>query len=136
MLEGLRVGDKGELIREVSEELTIASLEAGLPAVMGTPAMVLLMELAAAKIMNPYVPEGRMSVGVEVNVQHLAATPMGDQVTARATVMEVAGNLVKFEVEAHDSVQLVGQGTHIRAVIDLERFKQGLEKRKKPGSTS
>lgn len=136
MLEGLRVGDKGELIREVSEELTIASLEAGLPAVMGTPAMVLLMELAAAKIMNPYVPEGRMSVGVEVSVQHLAATPMGDQVTARATVMEVAGNLVKFEVEAHDSVQLVGQGTHIRAVIDLERFKQGLEKRKKPGSAS
>lgn len=131
MLEGLRVGHKGELIREVSEDLTIASLEAGLPAVMGTPAMVLLMELAAAKIMNPFVPDGKMSVGVEVNVQHLAATPMGDWVTARATVLEVAGNLVKFEVEAHDSIQLVGQGTHIRAVIDLERFKQGLEKRKK-----
>ncbi len=129
MLEGLRVGQKGELRREVTPELTIAAIRSTLPAVLSTPSMIQLMETAAAELMLPFLPAGMISVGVEVNVRHLAATPLGAQVTAWATVLEVAGNLVKFEVELHDGQQLVGQGTHVRTVIDVERFQRGLARR-------
>ena len=93
--------------------------------------MILLMETAAAELMLPYLPEGNISVGVEVNIRHLAATPGGESVTARATVRELVGNLIRFDVEVHDSVQLVGEGTHVRAVIDVDRFRRGLENRRK-----
>ena len=131
MLEGLRVGFKGETVREVTHDLTIASIRSELPAVLSTPSMILLMETAAAELMLPYLPEGNISVGVEVNIRHLAATPGGEIVTARATVRELVGNLIRFDVEVHDSVQLVGEGTHVRAVIDVDRFRRGLENRRK-----
>jgi predicted thioesterase len=130
MFEGLRVGMTGEKSTDVTRELTVAWHDERLPAVFGTPMMIYLMEVAAGELMQPFLPEGHISVGVEVNVRHLAATPLGDRVTAKATVMEVADNLVKFEVEAHDSRQLIGSGTHTRAALKLERFIRGLEKRK------
>jgi predicted thioesterase len=130
MFEGLRVGMIGEKSAEVTKELTIASHNESLPAVFGTPMMIYLMEVAAAEVMQPFLPAGHISVGVEVCVRHLAATPLGDCVTIKATVLEVIDNMVKFEVEAHDSKQLIGSGTHTRAALDLERFKRGLEKRK------
>ena len=91
--------------------------------------MILLMEMAAAAALQPHLPPGYISVGIEVNIRHLAATPLGDRVTAVATVTEVVGNLVKFTVEARDSRQLIGDGTHTRAVIEVERFIRGLKKR-------
>ncbi|MBK9314339.1 MAG: thioesterase family protein [Acidobacteria bacterium] len=129
MLEGLRVGDKSEKTIEVTRDLTIQMHDPMLPPVYSTPAMIYLMEVAAAGAMQPYLPEGFISVGVEINVRHAAATPIGDHVTARATVLEVVDNLVKFDVEAHDNRQLIGSGTHIRAVLDLERFVNGLKKK-------
>ncbi len=129
MLEGLRVGDKNEKTIEVTRELTIQLHDPTLPPVYSTPAMIYLMEVAAAGAMQPYLLEGFISVGVEINVRHAAATLIGDHVTARATVLEVVDNLVKFDVEAHDSRQLIGSGTHIRAVLDLERFVNGLKKK-------
>lgn len=129
MLEGLRVGDKSEKTIEVTRDLTIQMHDPMLPPVYSTPAMIYHMEVAAAGAMQPYLPEGFISVGVEINVRHAAATPIGDHVTARATVLEVVDNLVKFEVEAHDNRQLIGSGTHIRAVLDLERFVNGLKKK-------
>lgn len=129
MLEEVRAGLAGEKEVEVTEAQTIASFDAALPAVYGTPAMILLMEMAAAAALQPHLPPGYISVGIEVNIRHLAATPLGDRVTAVATVTEVVGNLVKFTVEARDSRQLIGDGTHTRAVIEVERFIRGLKKR-------
>ena len=129
MLEGLRVGDKGEKAVEVTRDLTIQMHDPNLPPVYSTPAMVYLMEVAGAEAMKPYLPEGAISVGVEINIRHAAPTVIGDHVTARATVLEVIENLVKFEVEAHDSRQLIGSGTHTRAVLDLERFINGLKRK-------
>ncbi len=129
MLEGLRVGETIELEREIPAEWTIASLDPRLPAVFGTPAMILLMEMAAAQAMVRFLPEGHISVGVEVNVRHLAATPVGERVRARATVIEVAGRLVKFEIEAHDRQQLIGSGTHVRSGVEVARFLRRLENR-------
>lgn len=129
MLEGLRVGETIELERDIPAEWSISTIDSTLPPVLGTPAMILLMEMAAAQGMVRFLPEGNISVGVEVNVRHLAATPVGERVRARATVIEVAGRLVKFEIEAHDSQQLIGSGTHVRSVVEVARFLRRLENR-------
>jgi len=135
MFEGIRLGLSREKTIEVTSELTIATLDGKLPAVYSTPAMICLMEVTAAGAIQPHLPEGYISVGVEVHVRHLAATPLGEQVTATAKIVEVVKNVVKFEVEARDERQLIGSGTHTRAVIELERFLRGLKRRlENPGA--
>ena len=128
ILTGLRVGLGGDKSVEVTPDMTIAMHDATLPPVFGTPMMIYVMEVAAAEVMQPFLPAGHISVGVEVNIRHLAATPLGDQVRASARVVEIKGNLVKFEVEARDSRQLIGSGTHTRAAIETARFVRGLQK--------
>ena len=84
--------------------------------------------VAAANAIHPHLPEGWVSVGAEVNVRHLAATPIGRTVTATATVTAVNERLVSFRVEAHDGVRRIGEGTHVRGVIDLKKFEERLAK--------
>lgn len=128
ILAGLRVGLSGDKNVEVTPDMTIAMHDHTLPPVFGTPMMIYAMEVAAAEVMQPFLPAGHISVGVEVNIRHLAATPLGDQVRASARVVEIKGNLVKFEVEARASRQLIGSGTHTRAAIETARFVRGLQK--------
>jgi len=106
----------------VTRDLTVAHFHPGLPEAYGTPMMVYLMEVAAAKAIQPYLPSGWASVGVAVNVKHLAATPVGLRVTATATVTAVDGKTVTFAVSARDEAEPIGEGTHVRAPIDLARF--------------
>ena len=106
----------------VTRELTVAHHAEGLPEVYGTPMMIFLMEVASARAIEPSLPKGWVSVGTDVNVRHLAATPKGLVVTASAKVTSVNGRSVTFAVEAHDGVELIGEGTHTRALVDLERF--------------
>jgi predicted thioesterase len=84
--------------------------------------MIYLMEVAAAEAIEKYLPAGWTSVGAVVSVKHLAATPVGFTVTARAEVTSVNDRLVTFTVEAHDGAEKIGEGTHTRGVINLERF--------------
>ena len=106
----------------VTRELTVAHFAAGMPEVYGTPMMIYLMEVASAHAIRPFLPAGWVSVGTEVNVRHLAATPIGRVVTASAKVIAVDGRSVTFAVEAHDGVERIGEGTHTRALVDLARF--------------
>ena len=106
----------------VTRDLTVAHFHPGMPEAYGTPMMVYLMEVAAAKAIQPYLPAGWASVGVAVNVQHLAATPVGLRVTATATVTAVDGKTVTFAVSARDEAEPIGEGTHVRVPIDLARF--------------
>jgi predicted thioesterase len=106
----------------VTRDLTVAHFHRGMPEAYGTPMMVYLMELAAAEAIQAYLPAGWASVGVAVNVKHLAATPVGRRVTATATVTAVDAKTVTFAVSAHDETELIGEGTHVRAPIDLDRF--------------
>jgi len=106
----------------VTRELTVAHFAAHMPEVYGTPLMIYLMEFASARAVAPFLPDGWVSVGTEVNVKHLAATPIGLTVTATATVTAVSGRLVSFAVRAHDGVELIGEGTHARALVDMARF--------------
>ena len=110
----------------VTRDLTVAHYHAGLPEAYGTPLMIYLMEVAAGDAIQPYLPQGWASVGVAVSVKHLAATPVGHTVTATATVIAVDEKTVTFAVTARDGMELVGEGTHVRAPIDLVRFNRRL----------
>jgi predicted thioesterase len=84
--------------------------------------MIGLMEQAAVLAIDGLLPEGHKSVGTVVHVAHLAATPVGRTVTARAEVVAVAGRKVSFSVVAFDERNKIGEGTHERVIINLERF--------------
>jgi predicted thioesterase len=126
------IGARARFALEVTPEYTVKHHHDEMPAVFGTPFMIYAMEVAATRAIESYLPEGWVSVGYEVSVKHLAATPLGSTVTATATVTGKTGRLVSFAVEAHDGVELIGSGTHVRAPVELAR----LEKRasaKRPG---
>ncbi len=119
----------------VTRELTIARVDERLPAVLATPMMIYLMEIAAAEAIQPYLPEGWISVGISVAVRHLAATPVGMAVTARAEVVAVDERSVTFSVEAYDEREKIGEGTHVRAPIELARFLHRLAMKTPPETT-
>ena len=121
------VGASFALKEVVPREKTVAHFHADMPEVYGTPFMIYLMELAAAEAIKPYLPPGWISVGAGVDVKHLAATPAGFTVTARAEVLEWNGKTVRFRVEARDGVDLLGEGTHVRAPVERERFDRGVD---------
>jgi predicted thioesterase len=123
-LSKIPVGASATTAVEVTRELTVAHFHAHMPEVYGTPMMIYLMELAAERAIQPYLPDGWVSVGAVVNIKHLAATPIGFTVTARAEVVSVGDNSVTFKVEAHDGVDKIGEGTHVRAPVELKRFEQ------------
>jgi fluoroacetyl-CoA thioesterase len=119
-------GAKGEATTVVTRESTVAHFHPEMPEVYGTPFMIYLMEVAASNAVQGAMPDGWVTVGVEVAVRHLTATPVGRTVTAKARVTAVSERTITFEVEAHDGVNLIGKGTHVRAPIELERFKASL----------
>jgi len=116
------IGLTGEANVVVVPEVTARHLGSGAVAVFATPEMVRLMERAAVNGLKPYLAEGQQSVGTLVNVKHLAATPLGATVTARAELLAVDGRRLTFKVSAHDGADLIGEGMHERALIDLARF--------------
>ncbi len=125
--EKIPLGLEGQETVVVAREHTVAHFHPEMPEVYGTPLMIYLMEVAATNAIQSYLPEGHTSVGTVVNVQHLAATPVGRTVTARAKVESMTDRTVTFSVESHDGHELIGAGTHIRAVIDLARFNRQIE---------
>jgi fluoroacetyl-CoA thioesterase len=114
----------------VTQDLTVQARVPELPPVFSTPNMITEMEVACADLLKPYLPAGWVSVGAFVNVRHLAATPVGFEVTTTAKVIEVSRSLVTFEVTAHDGVDLIGSGQHARAPIEMARFMIGVERKR------
>jgi fluoroacetyl-CoA thioesterase len=112
----------GEATLVVQATHTASHLGSGGVEVLATPAMISLMEEAARTSVDPKLEPGQMSVGVNVNVSHLAATPMGMRVTAQAELLGVDGRKLTFKVEAYDEKEKIGEGTHARAIINVERF--------------
>ena len=106
----------------VTRELTVGGHVEGMPLVYGTPMMILAMEIASGAAIAQYLPSGWVSVGSEVNIRHLAPTPMGRTVVATATVIEIEGRSVLFAVEAHDRERKIGDGRHRRGAVNLESF--------------
>lgn len=113
------IAEKKELVTE--EKLAI-SYGSGEVAVYATPAMIGLMENAALSCVDKNLPEGWATVGSYLDIKHIAATPPGLTVTAKAEVVKVDGRRVVFKVEAFDDKDKIGEGTHERFIINLEKF--------------
>jgi fluoroacetyl-CoA thioesterase len=102
------------------------------PDVLATSRMIGLMEVAAARLMQPQLTPGSLSVGVEVEVRHLKATPVGQEVRFRAELIGPASGLYEFRVTAIDIGGVVGRGRHTRAIVDVERFMVSAQRRVEP----
>src|SRR5215470_17985658 len=108
----------------VSPEMTVGYVVPGMPAVYGTPTMILHMEMAAGSAIQPSLPSGYVSVGMMVDIRHLAATPVGREVRAIARVIQVGEKSVLFAVEAWDGDRKIGDGTHRRGVVNVVEFER------------
>jgi fluoroacetyl-CoA thioesterase len=126
----LKPGLVGESSELVTDKLTAASHGSGLVPAFATPAMIALMENASVAAIQKYLGAGQTSVGTEVNIKHLAATPVGMHVRARSEVTAVDGRRVSFKIEAWDDREKIGEGTHARMIVDDARFKERLSLKK------
>ncbi len=114
----------GEVTHCVTEADTAATYGSGLAPVLSTPHLIALMENAAQKALNPFMAEGQSAVGTHIDMRHLAATPVGMAVRVRAELTAIEGRRLRFQIEAWDEAEKIGECTHERALIHLERFMQ------------
>jgi fluoroacetyl-CoA thioesterase len=118
----LQLGLSGEATETVTENNTARKYGSGNIDVYATPAMIGLMENAALKGVDPILPEGWSTVGIEINVKHMAATPVGFTVRAKSELIEVDGRRLVFKVEAYDESEKIGEGMHQRFIVQLDKF--------------
>ncbi|HEV2297953.1 MAG TPA: hotdog domain-containing protein [Candidatus Acidoferrales bacterium] len=118
----LPMGLTARVERVVPFEWTIAAYDSRLPAVFSTPSMIGMMEVAAAQAIAPHLPEGTISVGTRIEVDHLMAVPQGALVEAQARLAGSRGRFLVFDTEARAGETLIGRGRVFRAIVTLEPF--------------
>lgn len=120
----VQVGIRGEKKFVVSEEMLASRVGSGLVNVFATPSMIAAIENTAAMSVQPELEEGKTTVGISINVSHVAATPLGMEVRVETELTETASNgrVMTFKVTCYDEAGLIGEGTHQRAVVDRARF--------------
>ena len=118
----IKVGLKAEVSTVVEREDTALEVGSGSLLVYATPCMVALMEGAACEAIADCLSDTKTSVGTELNIKHLSATPVGLEVRAEAEVTAVEGNTITFQVTAYDEAGKIGEGTHKRVVISTQKF--------------
>lgn len=118
----LKTGITGEARCLVTPETTAANLGSGALEVFATPAMIALIEKAAWQSVQPMLEEGCGTVGTALRVRHLAATPVGMEVTAKAELCEIDGRRLVFKVEVRDAKGMVGDGEHERFIVKNDSF--------------
>jgi len=127
-MRDIPIGTTGQASLIVRQEHLASQLKSSLlPPVLATPIMILVMENAALDAIRPFLDEDESAVGTVVDVRHIAPTPIGQQITAEARVVEVSDRRIVFAVAARDEVEEIGSGTHERAVVDLQRIARRLE---------
>ena len=122
MKTGLQPGQTGELNWVVDANMVITLGGDSRATVFSTPNMILLMERAAKEALRPFLDAAEESVGIDVNIRHLAGTGIGSTVTGRARVTAIDGRRVQFDVEAWAGNRLLGQGTHARAIVAVQKI--------------
>ena len=118
----IAVGMKGEVFTTVEREDTAKEVGSGSLLVYATPCMIALMEGAACEAIEQAMDDSKTTVGTELNIRHLSATPVGLEVRAEATVTAVEGKTITFEVRAFDEAGEIGSGTHKRVVVPTQKF--------------
>ena len=122
LLPQIKPGLTGTAELVVGEEHTAPSIGSGRVRVLATPVMINLIEAASLKAVEHLLPPGHQSLGIRLDVRHFAATPVGMRVTATVELVAVDGRTLFFRVEAHDEKEPIGDGTHERVVVNVERF--------------
>lgn len=117
-----KIGTSGETTFFVEDRHCIEFATDGMPAVLSTPNLIGILERTARQSIAPFLDTDERSVGVEIDLRHLAPTPLGARVTATARVIGHSGRFVDFQIEARDEQELIVRGVHKRAVIDIESF--------------
>lgn len=118
----LKVGLLGEKTEQVNQSNTAVSYGSGSIEVYATPAMIGLMEGAAILCVDDELEDGLSTVGISLEVKHLVATPIGMNVTAKAKLVEIAERKLTFLVEAFDEKDKIGEGTHERFIVKVDKF--------------
>ena len=113
----------------VGEEHTAPRVGSGKIHVLATPVMINVIEAAALAAVEHLLPAGHQSLGTLLSVRHIAATPVGMRVTARAVVTGVNGRTIAFQVEARDEKELIGDGTHERVVVNVAKFDERVRRK-------
>ena len=122
MAAALRPGLIGEALLIVTEDHTARAIGSGTVRALGTPEMICLMEQASVAAVASHLPAGQSTVGYYLEVRHVAPTPVGLQVRARAELIAVDGSKLTFQVEAFDEREKIGAGTHRRSIIEAAAF--------------
>lgn len=124
----LHEGTQGviEIVAEAKD--SAKNIGSGLADVFSTPSMIALMENTSQTSVKDSLPEGYSTVGSEVSVKHVKATPIGMKVKCSSKLVKVEGKKLVFEVEAHDEVAKIGEGTHIRYIVNSEDFMRRIQK--------
>lgn len=122
----MEIGIQGHYEHVVTSEQLASCVGSGLVSVFATPMMIAGIEKAAAESVQPYVGEGKTTVGTQISVSHEAATPEGMKVRFETKLTELSANgkLLTFAVEAYDEAGLIGKGTHQRAIVSTARFEE------------
>jgi predicted thioesterase len=118
----ISVGVSGESTLLVGDEHTASRVGSGRIGVLATPVMINVIEAAALTCCEALLPEGHQSLGTHLNISHIAATPVGMRIVARATVTHVEGRKISFSIQVHDQRDLIGEGTHERVVVNVAKF--------------
>ena len=132
-LPRVRAGLAGYAELVVGEEHTAPSIGSGKVRVLATPVMINLIEAAALDAVERLLPAGTQSLGTHLDVRHIAATPVGMRAKAVATVEKVSERTIFFRVEVRDEVDLIGDGTHERVVVNVAKFDLRVQRKLKPG---
>ena len=125
----LKLGTIGTAELVVAPEHTAPRVGSGRIAVLATPVMINLIEAAALACVEHLLPEGHQSLGIHLDVKHFAATPVGMRVTATVELTGVEGRRLSFRVLARDEVEPIGEGTHERVVVNVDRFDQRVQRK-------
>ena len=128
-LAALTPGLTGRAELVVGEEHTAPRVGSGKIHVLATPVMINLFEAAALEALDKHLPAGYQSLGTVLNVRHIAATPVGMRVFAVARILRIEGRTAYFAVEARDEKELIGDGTHERVVVNVEKFDQRVQRK-------
>ena len=117
-----RIGLESSVEKVIPPEWTLAAFDPRLPAVLSTPAMIGMMEIAASQAVQPALPPGAITVGTRIEVDHLKAVPGGTTVRATARLVKHEGRFLVFDVEARSGEHVLGRGKVFRAIVEPKKF--------------
>ena len=124
----IQLGSKAEVFQVVSKDdlaSILGEVDDIFPKVFATSKMVALLEIAASRVLKKFLSHSECSVGIEININHVSPTSIGAKVRAQAILIDIVDNVFTFTVQASDESGLIGEGTHKRSIVDIERLEKG-----------